>query len=319
MRVPRALRVTPGILRRDDLDEAARRLRRAAEPPGRLPQERHADLDRIAQAQDPVRLREGFRHDVAEQGVPAAQLQHVRSARVTGKGTAERANRGNQIGARPSVRRHQYLVDGLRLGIDREVVELLERLRDQRRPAARDVKDDSRRRGVGRRSTELVPGDMKDGLGGGNPRDRLLHEGVLQVFRPDVPQRDIQAGRMKCGAHRKTALLSSLHATKKARRDPLRQRCLDTAGLAMLACPHDGSRGFHGADRRGRVSLAVLRHAAGAHSPRGRGHPAILSWSRSTRCSGSRRTGTKTRSRSTSEAARRSERTTATPATCAPE
>ena len=126
---------------------------------------------------------------------------------MTGKGAAKCANRGNHIGARPFVRRHQYLVDGLRLRIDHEVVELLERLRDQRRPAARDVKDDPRRCGVRRRTSELVPGDMKDGLGGGNPRDRLLHEGVLQLRRADVAKREVQAGRVKRGPYRKPEIL----------------------------------------------------------------------------------------------------------------
>ena len=105
-----------------------------------------------------------FGHDVAVERVPAAQLQHVRPARVARKRAAERAQGGHQIGARPLVRGREDFVDGLRLGIHDQAVEPLERLREQGRAATRDVKDDPDRRRVARRPADAVPGDVHDPL-----------------------------------------------------------------------------------------------------------------------------------------------------------
>ena len=84
--------------------------------------------------------------------------------RVAREGAAERAQSGHQIGARPLVRGREDFVDGLRLGIDDQVVEPLERLREQSRAATRDVKDDADRRRSARRPADAVPGDVHDPL-----------------------------------------------------------------------------------------------------------------------------------------------------------
>ncbi len=86
-------------LRVDVLAEWRRRLAAVIpDPARRLLQERDADLDGIAQAQDPGRIRERLGDDVAEKRVPAGQLEDVGLARVARKGGAERTQRRNQLG-----------------------------------------------------------------------------------------------------------------------------------------------------------------------------------------------------------------------------
>ncbi len=104
---------------------------------------------------------------------------------------AERAQGGHQIGARPFVRRCEDFVDGLRLGIHDQAVEPLERLREQRRAATRDVKDDADRRRIARCPADAVPGDVHDPLLGRHARDSLLHERVLQLVAADPAQRQV--------------------------------------------------------------------------------------------------------------------------------
>ena len=93
---------------------------RLPDPSRRLLQQRHADLDGIAQAQHPWRFRKRLGDEVAEQRVPARQLQDLGLAGVARKGGAQRTKRGDDLRSRPLVRRQQDFVDRHRLGVDDE-------------------------------------------------------------------------------------------------------------------------------------------------------------------------------------------------------
>ena len=110
-----------GAVRIDVPAESCRRGPSAvSHPAGRLLQQRHADFDRIAQAEDPRRIRKRLRQEVAEQRIPAAEFQDIGPACMAGEGVAERPQGGDQLVTRPFVRRQQEFVERQRLRIHDE-------------------------------------------------------------------------------------------------------------------------------------------------------------------------------------------------------
>ena len=174
-------------------DELPRRVVIGLASSRRLLQQRHADFDGIAQAEDPRRARKRLGQQVAEQRVPAAEFQDIGPACMTGEGVAERPQGSDQLVTRHFMRRQQDLVERQGLRVHDEVVVRLEQLRDQRRATTRHVKDEAGGRGSRRRLAEIIPGNVDERLRGRNPRDGFLHERVLELAGADLAQRKVQA------------------------------------------------------------------------------------------------------------------------------
>ena len=154
--------------------------------------------------------------DVAVKRVPAAQLQDVRAGSVTREGATERAQSGEPH-RRGGHRCQADRLSGLRLGIDNQVAESFERLRDQSRAATCDVKDDPGGRSIAKAGRAADPCDVHDPLLCRHSRDRLLHERVLQLVAADLAECQVQPGGGQPRAYGKSDLLVLHHGSKRAR------------------------------------------------------------------------------------------------------
>ena len=128
------------------------------------------------------------------------------------EGRTERTNCRDELRSRPLVRRQQDFVHGqwLRVGDDADV--LLQELRDERRAAACDVEDDARRAGARGALADVLARDLHDRFSRRQPRDRFLHEGILELGGPDLAQREIEARGVQGCARRQPVPLHRLHA-----------------------------------------------------------------------------------------------------------
>ena len=165
----------------------------------------------------------------------------ARRARARGARSAAPSVRSAaiQFGTRPSVRRSQDLVERLRLRINDEVIELLERLRDQRRTAARDMEDDSGRRRAGTRLANVLPVDMHDRSSAVETRATVSCMKASSQARRGRSARSARYSPVGCSAARTGSPTSAVlrHAVEENTGAGARQRVLRRRSDRVAAGP----------------------------------------------------------------------------------